>query len=271
MSFKKISTALILAGSTMGHAALAAQPIVGSWYFAYPPTAYAVVTFLEDGTFFLATDHPDGSDPNGFEWGAYVWDSTTGKLDTPSFLVDTNGESGFSSPFGGQAYLTISNNSIQLTDDFDSTSGSRILPGSSSIVGTWVLPGAPLMVSFLGDGTYFMAEGGDADDDGQPGIERGTYSWDVDTGKLMATQIFTDTNGGWGASDLALGYFVATLTANGGLAIQKAGAATLYLQAAPVPEPETWTMLLAGLGLVGFAARRRKCLDTAGYAINRVE
>jgi len=27
---------------------------------------------------------------------------------------------------------------------------------------------------------------------------------------------------------------------------------------APVPEPETWTMLLAGLGLVGWAARRRK-------------
>ncbi len=26
----------------------------------------------------------------------------------------------------------------------------------------------------------------------------------------------------------------------------------------PVPEPETWAMLLAGLGLVGFAAQRRK-------------
>ena len=29
------------------------------------------------------------------------------------------------------------------------------------------------------------------------------------------------------------------------------------LAAAPVPEPETWAMLLAGLGLVGFSARRR--------------
>jgi len=27
--------------------------------------------------------------------------------------------------------------------------------------------------------------------------------------------------------------------------------------AAPVPEPETWALLLAGLGLVGLAARRR--------------
>ncbi len=30
-----------------------------------------------------------------------------------------------------------------------------------------------------------------------------------------------------------------------------------YNNLAPVPEPETWAMLLAGLGLVGFAARRR--------------
>lgn len=28
--------------------------------------------------------------------------------------------------------------------------------------------------------------------------------------------------------------------------------------AAPVPEPETYALMLAGLGLVGFAVRRRK-------------
>jgi hypothetical protein len=32
----------------------------------------------------------------------------------------------------------------------------------------------------------------------------------------------------------------------------------LYRATAPVPEPETWAMLLAGLGLLGFAARRRR-------------
>lgn len=32
------------------------------------------------------------------------------------------------------------------------------------------------------------------------------------------------------------------------------------ITAAPVPEPETYAMLLAGLGLVGFAARRRKAV-----------
>lgn len=31
-----------------------------------------------------------------------------------------------------------------------------------------------------------------------------------------------------------------------------------YIAAAPIPEPETYAMLLAGLGMLGFAARRRK-------------
>ncbi len=33
----------------------------------------------------------------------------------------------------------------------------------------------------------------------------------------------------------------------------------INLSVATVPEPETWAMLLAGLGLVGFSARRRIC------------
>jgi hypothetical protein len=37
----------------------------------------------------------------------------------------------------------------------------------------------------------------------------------------------------------------------------KVSAADLGTYAVPVPEPETYAMLLAGLGLVGFAARRK--------------
>ncbi|WP_434514368.1 esterase-like activity of phytase family protein [Dechloromonas sp. ARDL1] len=38
----------------------------------------------------------------------------------------------------------------------------------------------------------------------------------------------------------------------------KVSAAELAAYTAPVPEPESWAMLMAGLGLVGFAARRRR-------------
>ncbi|WP_229213336.1 MULTISPECIES: PEP-CTERM sorting domain-containing protein [unclassified Duganella] len=41
-------------------------------------------------------------------------------------------------------------------------------------------------------------------------------------------------------------------------ALQATSNAGLYQIGAPVPEPETYAMMLAGLGLVGFIARRRK-------------
>lgn len=43
------------------------------------------------------------------------------------------------------------------------------------------------------------------------------------------------------------------------IANETSNTTSLYsINTAPVPEPETWAMLMAGLGLVGFAARRRR-------------
>jgi hypothetical protein len=39
------------------------------------------------------------------------------------------------------------------------------------------------------------------------------------------------------------------------------GAFTASVTLAPVPEPETHAMMLAGIGLLGFAARRRRQKD----------
>lgn len=44
-------------------------------------------------------------------------------------------------------------------------------------------------------------------------------------------------------------------TSDAFLALNDGAANVIY---APVPEPETWTMVLMGLGLVGFMTRRRK-------------
>ena len=41
------------------------------------------------------------------------------------------------------------------------------------------------------------------------------------------------------------------------------GMDNLTVNAAPVPEPETWAMLVAGLGLLGLAARRKKAAGLA--------
>lgn len=69
--------------------------------------------------------------------------------------------------------------------------------------------------------------------------------------QLMATLNTSAANGGM--ADLSLTSLGSSLLLPVGS--QMLSASGLYVQA--VPEPETWAMLLAGLGLVGFAARRR--------------
>lgn len=41
---------------------------------------------------------------------------------------------------------------------------------------------------------------------------------------------------------------------------------TSIIQLAPVPEPETYAMLLAGLGVMGFVARRKSRKSTSGHS-----
>ena len=45
-------------------------------------------------------------------------------------------------------------------------------------------------------------------------------------------------------------------------ALQGFNQATYNLDLAPVPEPETWALLLAGLGMIGTMARRRAARHT---------
>lgn len=81
---------------------------------------------------------------------------------------------------------------------------------NTSIVGSWSLitPGPYstandyIVLNFLADGTYIMAEGtayDAADPTGKPGVEAGTYSWDPTTGRITATPSI-DNNGEWGLS-----------------------------------------------------------------------
>ena len=65
---------------------------------------------------------------------------------------------------------------------------------------------------------------------------------------------FAGNNTTWTQS-LAAGDYVVKISGNANGSF--GGTYGFAMQLAPVPEPQTYAMLLAGLGLVGFAARRR--------------
>lgn len=105
-----------------------------------------------------------------------------------------------------------------------------------------------------------------------PGIDGGSSSYEIDNGSLS---LWSDPEGdGAGGADVQLGA-VAFGDANGVLAVNDVSAGAYYwavagdavganggvylfsANTAPIPEPETYAMMLAGLGLLGFVGKRR--------------
>lgn len=81
----------------------------------------------------------------------------------------------------------------------------------SRLIGSWYVPypnggqaKGPIVITFIDDSTFMMAHDGDttADPSGQPGIERGTYTWNATSGSITAN-VIVDTNGQWGFSHTA--------------------------------------------------------------------
>jgi len=247
---------LALASLATSHIALAAPAIVGSWHIDQADFK-AVATFMGDGTYFTAADAIGDSAHTGIEWGNYSWNEITGEV-TATSLGDTNGNWGLANDVSGPIYMSISGNTATSTQPGCSECGmvaGRVLHSAGSIVGTWLFPPDVGSITFFADGSYI--HGQEANEFGFSGIERGTYSWDSVTGALVATSIIIDTNGESGLSHPQGGIpLIVSLNVNGGLDITEGGN-HFELVAGPVPEAETYAMMLAGLGLVGFAARRR--------------
>lgn len=167
------------------------------------------IKFLTNGT-VTASDTQDALTWAINSSGKVVVNNATNSSTTTITLVSGNLTSG----------LQIS---MVHTDDNTTETATLtvVTSGPQSLVGSWYVPfdsaGAgpakgPIVFTFI-DGTKFiMAHDGDivADPSGQPGIERGTYTWNPATGAFTA-QVVTDSNGDWGLSNTDVGELL-TLT-----------------------------------------------------------
>jgi len=143
----------------------------------------------------------------------------------------------------GTLNTTLASGSISVsgsfTDDFTFTTGLQ--SGSlSSVIG--IVGGIAVLTS----GTVTWGSGGTAGYN-QLGTSAVTYN----SGSGMFA--YTGTWSGLSANTPYWLRFTGTVTAP--------EAAAYSVTLAPVPEPETYAMLLAGLGLIGAAVRRRKPAD----------
>ena len=84
---------------------------------------------------------------------------------------------------------------------FDEAKARDYLVKTEALLGTWYIDDedGKVALTFFADGSYILAESGEEDEDGQSGMERGTYSYNVTT-EAFTAEAQVDTNGQWGLS-----------------------------------------------------------------------
>jgi hypothetical protein len=178
--------------------------VVGSWFVAggATPSDLVVVTAMRDGRFFLVdASPPDPADPAGFpgfERGTFTINPANKQLNV-AITKDMNGNWGAS--HAGALTASANGNTLVVTSAEGPSTFTRARNPASPIVGSWLHESGDsiAVVTFLTDGTYVVAQDGAAAGGGTPGIERGTYTWNAQTGAFTATTTL-DTNEQWGFS-----------------------------------------------------------------------
>ena len=256
--FAAISALALSAGMAYG-----SQEIVGSWYVA-EANDVVMFNFLADGRYLQSSIISGDAAHTGIEWGYYNWNEVSGEIAATS-VGDTNGDWGLANDVDGAYFVQVNGNTMTGVQPGCSDCGaslSRLITGNSPIVGSWLYDlgfATHLSVTTMFDSGFYIHARVQAGDAEHTGIEWGTYSWNAGTGEISAVSL-GDTNGGWGLAGDTDGNQYVLVNGNTAQLFQPGcdDCSGQLVRIMPVPEPETYALMLAGLGLVGFAARRRK-------------
>jgi len=214
-------TALSHLQDSLANAGLLPMPQVGSWHSADIDTNF-VITFLDDTRYMVARDKLEIGDPlcfDGMESGTYTWNSVTGEFIVTS-EIDTTGECGLTSTQGEiySATVTVSGNTLTLTDSEGSGPATKVVATNNPIVGSWHFADIDvnIVITFLDDNRYMVAR--DQLEIGDPlcfdGMESGTYTWNSATGEFSVTNA-NDTTGDCGLTSVEGEIYSATVTVSG--------------------------------------------------------
>ena len=147
-----------------------------------------------------------------------------------TYTLPTDGITVYTAAVNSSTFADVFNFSVPTTSTFDG--GVAGMPGIAQVSGKWQLL-APL--SFTSIGLTAIS----------PGSVASGFNWSYDTLSSMIS---------FSAASLTSGSYSLNVS---GFAPGNTGSYQISSLLAPVPEPETYAMFMAGLGLMGFMTRRR--------------
>lgn len=175
-----------------------AKSLIGTWYTTGPSDIgiYNYALFILDEHNYVALDHDSGE--TRLERGTYSWDQATGVVTVTPEVGDPRNLDLYP-PMANGNTLAVNGNTLLATDASETFELVRLLPSSENpLIGGWSLVDQDVFFAFS-DSHYVMGQFSGDTPSGQPGVEMGSYSYDLETKALTyATQ--ADANGEWGLS-----------------------------------------------------------------------